>query len=115
RDHDSGNVAATQDYIEVQSWSVILGRHRGRNLWICIVDRRERLKVMEVADEILAPIAAPNDCDFRHLRSPRIESECDADPAPRRMPPEEPEAPRTRLKCSISALPRACNHCDSEG
>src|SRR5262245_38081855 len=86
-DHDRRNVRAVEDCVEIERRRAILRRHRCCGLRTGVMNRRERPELMKIADEILPPIAAPDDCDFRHLRSSRTEHESDADHAPRRVTP----------------------------
>src|SRR5262249_42724232 len=93
-DHDRRNVRAVEDRVEIERRRAILRPHRCCGWRTGIMNRCECSELMKIADEILPPIAAPDDCDFRHLRSPRTESECDADPAPRH--PRRTGSPRVR-------------------
>src|SRR5262249_38735917 len=85
--HDRRNVRPVEDRVEIERRHAILRRHRCCGLRTGVMDCRERPELMKIANEILPPIAAPDDCDFRHLCSSRTESECDADPTPRRVTP----------------------------
>jgi hypothetical protein len=86
-DHDRRNVRAVENRVEVKRRRAILRRQRCCGLRTSVMDRRKRPELMKITDEILPPIAAPDDCDFRHVRSPRTEHESDADHAPRRVTP----------------------------
>src|SRR5215471_16116440 len=78
-DYQRRNVRAIENRVEIKRRRAILRRQRCCGLRASVMDRRKRPELMKIADEILPPIAAPDDCDFRHTRSPKTEHESDTD------------------------------------